>query len=192
MNSQIELPIIPFNTQKKWRNWLTKTYTDQKGIWLRIYKKDSGVKSITYDEALDEALCFGWIDGLRKKFDEKSYIQKFTPRRKKSLWSKRNKEKAEWLIKEGKMQKAGQAEIKKAKENGRWDNAYDSGSTMKVPKDFLMALSSKHDALSFFNNLDKTNKYSITWRLQTATTPGKRQKRMKEIIKMLSKGEKFH
>lgn len=192
MTFQTEVPLLPFSTQKKWRSWLTKNYDKVDGIWMLLYKKDSGVKSITYDEALEEALCFGWIDGLRKKYDDKSYIQKFTPRRKRSIWSKRNRAKAEKLIKEGKIHKAGLVEIKKAKQDGRWEKAYDSHTTMKIPNDFLEELSKYPKALAFFKSLNKTNLYSIGFRLQTARKPETRRKRMQLIIEMMKQGKKFH
>lgn len=192
MTFQPEMPIIPFSSQKKWRSWLLKNYDKVDGIWMLLYKKDSGIKSINYDQALEEALCFGWIDGLRKKYDEKSYLQKFTPRRKRSIWSKRNRSKAEQLTKEGKIHKAGLAEIDKAKNDGRWEKAYDSHTTMKIPDDFLKELSKYPKALTFFKSLNKTNLYSIGYRLQTAKKPETRQKRMKLIIEMMKQENKFH
>lgn len=192
MTFHSEILLLPFSSQKKWRSWLSKNFDKVDGIWMLLYKKDSGVKSITYDEALEEALCFGWIDGLRKKYDEKSYIQKFTPRRKRSIWSKRNRVKVEKLIKEGKMHNAGLAEVKKAKNDGRWDKAYDSHTTMKIPDDFVKELSKYPEALAFFKTLNKTNLYSIGFRLQTAKKPETRQKRMQLIIDMMKQGKKFH
>jgi uncharacterized protein YdeI (YjbR/CyaY-like superfamily) len=192
MISKTDFPIIFFDSQKKWRNWLAKNYSTVDGVWLQFYKKDSGVKSLKYAEALDEALCFGWIDGQSKSLDEKSYLQKFTPRRKRSLWSKRNIEKVEQLIKDRKMHKAGIEQIEAAKADGRWQKAYDSPANMKMPEDFLKELSKKPKALKFFNTLNKTNTYAIAWRLQTAKKPETRERRMKIIIEMLNKGEKFH
>lgn len=192
MKSKTELPIICFDVQKKWRDWLIKNHNISNGIWLQMYKKNSGVKSINYDMALDEALCFGWIDGQGKGYDEQSYLQKFTPRRKGSLWSKRNVEKVKQLIKEGKMHSAGLAEIKKAKEDGRWQKAYDSPVKMKIPGDFIKEISKIPKAYAFFETLNKTNKYSIVWRLQTAKKPVTRKRRMEAIIKMMEEGKKFH
>jgi uncharacterized protein YdeI (YjbR/CyaY-like superfamily) len=192
MKSKTEFSTISFQSQKKWRNWLSKNYSIADGIWLRLYKKDSGIKSINHDEALDEALCYGWIDGQAKSYDEESYLQKFTPRRKRSLWSKRNREKVERLIKDGKMHSSGLKEIDAAKADGRWEKAYDSPKNMKIPGDFLKELSKKPDALAFFNTLNKTNKFSIGWRLQTAKKPETREKRIKTIIEMMEQGKKFH
>jgi uncharacterized protein YdeI (YjbR/CyaY-like superfamily) len=192
MKSNTELPTIAFQTQKKWRAWLVKNYAKSNGVWLQLYKKNSGVKSINHDMALDEALCFGWIDGQAKSYDEQSYLQKFTPRRKRSVWSKRNTEKVEQLIKEGKMHASGLAEIEAAKADGRWQKAYDSPANMKIPDDFIKELSKKPNVLAFFKTLNKTNTFSIAWRLQTAKKPETRERRMKAIIEMLEQGKKFH
>jgi uncharacterized protein YdeI (YjbR/CyaY-like superfamily) len=184
--------IQAFESQKDWQRWLAKNYSKSNGIWLRFFKKDSGVKSIRYDEALDEALCYGWIDGQLKKYDEKSYIQKFTPRRPKSIWSKRNREHVARLISLGKMREAGLKEIEAAKADGRWEQAYDSPSAMKVPEDFMKELSKNKKAKMFFESLNKANTYAILWRLQTAKKPETREKRMKAILEMLKEGKKFH
>ncbi|MGE5798125.1 MAG: YdeI/OmpD-associated family protein [Ignavibacteria bacterium] len=187
-----EFPIIFFKSQKKWRTWLLKNYSESNGVWLRLYKKNSGMKSINYDQALEEALCFGWIDGQAKSYDEQSYLQKFTPRRRKSIWSKRNTEHVERLIKEGKMHPGGLAEIEKAKADGRWAHAYESPANTQIPDDFLKELSKKPRALKFFETLNKTNRYSIAWRLQTARKPETLQKRIAAIIDMMESGKKFH
>lgn len=181
-----------FKTKKEFRDWLEKNYNSPSGICLRLYKKDSGIVSITHDEALEEALCFGWIDSQANKFDDKSWLQKFTPRRSKSIWSRKNAERVEQLIKLGKMKPAGLKEIDAAKADGRWEKAYDSPADMKIPEDFLKQLSRDKKAFKFFQTLNRTNLYSIVWRLQTAKKPETREKRMMQIIEMLSKGEKFH
>jgi len=185
-------PVLFFETSADFRNWLENNYEDQTGIWLRIFKKDSGVPSINYDLALDEALCYGWIDGQVKKFDEQSYIQKFTPRRSRSIWSKRNIENVKRLEKEGRMRLSGIKEVEKANADGRLENSYDSPSNMTIPEDFLIELSKDKKAAEFFNTLSKINKYSIAWRLQTARKPETRANRMKVILEMLSKGKSFH
>jgi uncharacterized protein YdeI (YjbR/CyaY-like superfamily) len=187
-----ELPVLSFETSADFRNWLEKNYEDQTGIWLRIFKKDSGVASVNYALALDEALCYGWIDGQVKGIDEQSYMQKFTPRRLRSMWSKRNIENVKRLKKEGRMRPSGIKEVEKAKADGRWENSYDSPSNMTVPEDLLIELSKDKKAAEFFNTLSKINKYSIVWRLQTARKPETRANRMKVIIEMLSKGKSFH
>jgi len=162
------------------------------GIWLRIFNKDSDEATITYDEALDEALCFGWIDGQKKKYDEKSWLQKFTPRRSKSIWSKRNKTRVAQLIEEKRMQPSGLKEIETAKRDGRWDKAYDSPSQMKSPADFLAILKKDQQAYDFFKTLNKANTYAIAWRLQTAKKPETREKRMQILLKMMKNRQKLH
>jgi uncharacterized protein YdeI (YjbR/CyaY-like superfamily) len=184
--------IRSFATAQAWRTWLQKNQTKTEGLWLRIYKKDSGKKSVTYAEALDEALCYGWIDGQKKKYDDESFLQKFTPRRAKSLWSKRNQEHVQRLIKEKRMTAAGKAAIDAAKKDGRWDNAYDPPSTMTVPADFLKVLKKDKKAYEFFKTLNKTNTYAIAWRLQSAVKPETRAKRMESILAMLREGKNFH
>jgi uncharacterized protein YdeI (YjbR/CyaY-like superfamily) len=186
-----ELPVLSFETADDFNQWLEKNHQGS-GIWLRIFKKKSGVKSINYDIALDEALCFGWIDGQLKTYDEQSFIQRFTPRRKKSIWSKRNIEHVKRLEKEGRMKAAGKKEAEAANSDGRWEAAYDSPSNMGTPQDLLDALSKDSKMEKFFNSLSKTNQYAINWRLQTAKKPETREKRMKLILEMLAKGEKFH
>lgn len=185
-------PVKAFSSAAEWREWLAKNYAKSNGVWLRIYKKGSGKKTVSYAEALDEALCYGWIDGQLKTFDDRSYLHKFTPRGAKSVWSKVNKEHIERLRKEGRMQPAGLAAVAAAKKDGRWDKAYDSPSKMEVPPDFLKALAKNKNANTFFETLNRANRYAIAWRLQTAKKPETRQKRMDAIIAMLSRKEKFH
>lgn len=195
MNSKpakTDYPVLFFENPEAFRKWLDKYHADYPGIWLRIFKKNSGVDSVNYALALDEALCYGWIDGQVKTYDEQSYIQKFTPRRTRSMWSKRNIEHISRLEKEGRMKPAGVREADAAKADGRWDMSYDSPSNMMVAADLLEALSKDSKAEEFFNSLNKTNKYAINWRLQTAKKPETRAKRMKEILEMLAKGKKFH
>jgi len=186
------MQVVSFASPEEWRNWIAENYAKSNGVWLRFFKKDSGQKTVTYAEALDEALCYGWIDGQVNKYDDKSYIQKFTPRRPKSIWSKRNTEKAERLIEEGRMQKAGIQQMELAKADGRWQQAYDSAKNMQVPEDFLQQLSKNKKAKTFFDGLNKANQYAIAWRLQTAKKPETREKRLKEILQMMREGKKFH
>ena len=193
MNKDTETPIKSFASSKQWKEWLVMNYsTSNNGIWLRIFKKDSGEVTITYDEALDEALCFGWIDGQKKTYDEKSWLQKFTPRRSKSIWSKRNKTRVAQLIKEKRMQPSGLKEIETAKKDGRWDKAYDSPSQMEIPADFLAILEKDQQVYEFFKTLNKANKYAIAWRLQTAKKPETREKRMQILLKMMKERRKLH
>ncbi len=187
-----ELPIIAFSSAEKFETWLAKNQSDAKGLWIHFYKKDSGKKSITYKEALDVALCYGWIDGHVKPYDDISWIHKFTPRRPKGKWSKKNKENVTRLITEKRMTPAGQKEVDAAKKDGRWDDAYDSQSNAVVPEDFLKLLEKNKKAKEFFATLNKANIYAITYRLQTAKKPETREKRMKLILEMMKKGEKFH
>lgn len=155
-------------------------------------KKNSGEQSVNYDEALDVAICYGWIDSLAKSLNEKFYLQKFTPRGSRSVWSKVNTEHANRLIEEKKMQPAGLVEIEKAKADGRWERAYDSPKNMTLPDAFLDELKKNKDAYDFYQTLNKTNTYAIAWRLQTAKKPETVSKRTVQIIEMLSKKQKFH
>jgi uncharacterized protein YdeI (YjbR/CyaY-like superfamily) len=185
------IDVLSLRSAKDWEVWLKLNHTRSSCVWLRISKKGSAEKSLTYAEALDAALCYGWIDGQKKGYDESSWLQKFTPRRPGSSWSKKNTEHAERLIKAGKMKSAGLAETEAAKKDGRWKAAYDSPSNATIPEDFLKALRKNKKAEAFFNTLNKTNLYSIAYRLQTAKTPETREKRMKAILEMMAKGEKF-
>jgi uncharacterized protein YdeI (YjbR/CyaY-like superfamily) len=184
--------IVAFSSAKDWEQWLAKNHAKSTGIWLRFFKKDSGVPSVSYDDALDAAICFGWIDGQLKKCDEESWLRKFTPRRPKSVWSKRNREHAERLIRTGKMQTAGLQEVEAAKQDGRWTAAYDSPSKMQLPDDFLQELAKDPRAKAFFETLNRANVYAIVWRLQTAKKPETRQRRLATILEMLAKGQKFY
>jgi uncharacterized protein YdeI (YjbR/CyaY-like superfamily) len=190
--SKTDYPVITCKSQKEWHSWLDKNHSRLNGAWLRFFKKAAAVKSVNYKEALDEALCYGWIDGQANSFDEESWIQKFTPRRAKSIWSKRNIENIARLEKEGRMKPAGLKAVEDAKQDGRWEKAYDAPADMQIPEDFLKALSKNKKAMAFFNSLNKANRYAIGWRLQTAKKPETREKRMKAILEMLKKGEKFH
>ncbi|HSW87588.1 MAG TPA: YdeI/OmpD-associated family protein [Candidatus Saccharimonadales bacterium] len=192
MNTTTDLPIIAFVSQKDWEMWLETHHEKEQGIWIQFFKKNSGIVSITYMQAVETALCYGWIDSQAKSFDEKSYLQKFTPRRSKSIWSKVNTQRIERLLKEGKMKPAGLKQIEEAKQDGRWEAAYNSPSTIIIPEDFLKELSKNKKAQAFFETLNKTNTYAIAWRLETAKKPETREKRMKMILEMLGKGEKFH
>jgi uncharacterized protein YdeI (YjbR/CyaY-like superfamily) len=185
-----DLPILLFTTADDWRYWLGEN-SQAPGIWMRFYKKGKG-DSINYAQALDEALCYGWIDSQVLKYDDDSYLQKFTPRRAGSIWSKRNVSYVERLINEGKMTPQGLEEIEAAKADGRWEKAYDSPANMEIPDDFLQALKKFPKAQAFFETLNKTNRYAIAWRLQTAKKEATRTKRMEAIIAMLDEGKKFH
>src|SRR5215212_8000982 len=187
-----EAKILTLKTSNAFEKWLAKNHNKETLAWLRFLKKDSGKAGITYKEAVDEALCYGWIDGQANKFDDESWIQKFTPRRAKSIWSKRNIDNIERLTTLKKMKPAGLDEVIKAKADGRWAKAYDSPKEMQIPDDFMKALSKNKKAKAFFETLNKTNKYAIGWRLQTAKKPETKEKRIKAIVEMLSKEQKFH
>lgn len=191
-NKSSEKDILSLKSVKEWQAWLRANHACASGVWLHIQKKGSTKRSPTYAEALDVALCHGWIDGQKNRHDESSWLQRFTPRRPRSAWSKKNIEHAERLIRAGKMKSAGLVEIEAAKKDGRWKAAYDSPSNAKIPKDFLKALKRNKRAEAFFKSLNRTNLYSIAYRLQTAKTPEMREKRMKMILEMMAKGEKFH
>lgn len=192
MENVKDTPVKSFATAKEWSEWLAKHHDTSGGVWLQIFKKGSGKETVTYDEALDEALCFGWIDGQKRGYDETSWLQKFTPRRPKSLWSKRNREHVARLIEEKRMKPAGLKQVEAAKKDGRWDQAYDSPKKMEVPADFLKELKKDKRAYEFFKTLNKANTYAIAWRLQTAKKPETREKRMKAILAMLARGDKLH
>ncbi|HSY17622.1 MAG TPA: YdeI/OmpD-associated family protein [Candidatus Acidoferrales bacterium] len=172
--------------------WLTINHDKCDGIWLRLFKKDSGKASVTYAEALDQALCFGWIDGQVKSLDELSWVQKFTPRRARSRWSKRNTEHVERLGNAGMMMPAGLLAVEAAKADGRWHTAYDSPRNAKPPEDFLKALGKDKKAKAFFETLNRANVYAIVYRLQTAKKPETRARRMETILAMLGRGETYH
>jgi uncharacterized protein YdeI (YjbR/CyaY-like superfamily) len=182
---------LSFDTPREWERWLSKNFRREEGIWLRFFKKVSGVPSVTYDEALDVALCYGWIDGQLKPFDARSWLRKFTPRRPKSPWSKRNIDHVSRLTKAGRMKPAGLEEVRAARADGRWESSYPSVSAMTIPADFYERLSKIPKAKKGFESLSKRNLYAIAWRLQTAKKPETRERRLKEILALLARGEKL-
>lgn len=186
-----DLPIKLFKTAAAWEKWLL-AHAGDAGAWLKIAKKDAGVSSVSYTEALDVALCHGWIDGLKRSCDAQYFLQRFTPRRPKSIWSKINVAKVEKLIAAGLMGGGGQREIDAAKADGRWDAAYDSARNMPVPDELAAALAKNKKAKAFFDKLDRTNRYAFCWRVQTAKKPETRAARVAKFIAMLAKGEKIH
>ncbi|HLO91409.1 MAG: YdeI/OmpD-associated family protein [Chloroflexota bacterium] len=184
--------IMEFETSELWELWLSGNFSKPEGIWLKIAKKGTGVTTVTYIEALEVALCYGWIDGQMKSVDNTYFVQKFTPRRTKSIWSKINTERVERLINEGRMKDPGYEQIEKAKADGRWDQAYGSSKNSSLPEDFLKVLKENKFAFEFFKSLNRTNLYAIYFRLETAKRPETREKRIKEIVEMLSQGKKYH
>jgi uncharacterized protein YdeI (YjbR/CyaY-like superfamily) len=187
-----ELPIVELKTAKQWGSWLAKHHARSTGVWIRMAKKASGIESITYPEALDEALCYGWIDGTRMGESETTFLQKFTPRAKRSIWSKINREKVAALIEAGRMKPAGLAEIDRAKQDGRWDAAYDSPKNAKVPADLQAALDASPRARAEFASLDATNRFAILFRLHQAKKAETRSRRLVQFVAMLEKGERLH
>lgn len=191
MAKSVDLPVLPFETKKKWADWLARQHDKSDGVWLKLAKKDSGIRSVTYEEALDIALCYGWIDGQKNGFDDKYWLQKFTPRGSKSIWSKINTEKAETLITSGKMNPAGLRAIEAAKKDGRWEAAYASQKNISIPEDFQAALDKNQKARIFFATLKSAERYSFLFRIQTAKKPETRAKRIRQFIEMLEKSEKI-
>jgi uncharacterized protein YdeI (YjbR/CyaY-like superfamily) len=185
------LPVILFETQEKWGSWLEKNEAAA-GIWVQIAKKGSGINSINYQETLEVALCFGWIDGVKNAYDEKTWVQRFTPRKPNSKWSKINRNKAEELIAAGKMRPSGLAAIEIAKQKGIWDTAYDSQKNATIPMDLQNELDKNPEAAAFFNSLNSVNRYAIIYRLQVSRNPEIRTKKLASFIEMLNKKEKIH
>ncbi len=184
-----DFPVILFGDQAAWAAWLDEHHAAAQGIWLRLAKKAAALSSVSYAEAVEVALCYGWIDGLMRGYDDQSWIQRFTPRRKGSIWSKVNREKAESLIESGRMRPAGLAAIEQAMANGRWDAAYDGASTIAVPDDLQAALDESAEAKAFFATLKGANRYAVLFRIQTAPTSETRAKRIAQFVGMLERHE---
>lgn len=190
MLDALDLPVHSFATPDLWRAWLTEHHTQGDGIWLKMYKKDSGIPSINYAQALDEALCFGWIDGQLKKCDEQSWYQRFTPRRARSVWSEKNTQNVARLIKAGKMMEAGMREVESAKADGRWQARYSPPSKGTPPKEFFQLLEKNPKAKAFYETLNKQNVYAIYYRIHNAKREETRQNRIKMFVAMLEKEQK--
>jgi uncharacterized protein YdeI (YjbR/CyaY-like superfamily) len=188
----VALPTKPFERQQDWARWLKENHSTSPGVWLQLAKKGTDIGSVSYEEAVEAALCFGWIDGQKEAHSEQYWLQKFTPRSDRSVWSKINKAKALALIKAGKMKPAGLNEIERAKRDGRWDAAYDSAGKSVVPSDFQSALDGNSPARDFFGTLDSRNRYAVVFRIQTAKTAETRAKRMSQFVQMLERHEKIH
>ena len=184
--------VAEFKSASQWDKWLTKNHSKSKGTWIRFFKKSSDVSSVSTSEALDVALCYRSITGQGKPYDEKSWLGRFVPRRPKSIWSKINTKRAEKLIRQGRMKPAGLKQVKEAKKDGRWDRAYSPPSTAKLPEDFIKALEKNKEAEAFFKTLNRANIYSVVFRLENAKTEELRREKIRLIIKMFEKGEKFH
>jgi uncharacterized protein YdeI (YjbR/CyaY-like superfamily) len=187
-----DLPTLSFASSAAWKSWLDENHAASDGLWMKLAKKASGVESVTFAEALDVALCYGWIDSQAAGFDEKYWLQRFTPRRPKSKWSKVNREKAESLIERGEMRPAGLREVERAKADGRWDAAYDPPSTATVPDDLQLELEKNERAGRFFATLDSRNRYAILHRIEDAKKPETRARRIAKYVAMLNEGGKIY
>ncbi len=185
-------PILEFASQAEWEAWLDAEHADSDGVWLKFAKKGAGVETVTYAEAVDVALCYGWIDSLVNSLDDRLYLQKFTPRRSRSKWSKINREKIEELSKQGRLKPAGLAQVELAKADGRWEAAYSSPASMTVPDDLQGALDGSPKAAEFWAGLNKSNRYAIVYQLEDAKRPETRVRRLEKFVAMLERGEKLY
>lgn len=191
-NDADNLPMLSFATQHAWEAWLDERHADASGVWLKIAKKAAGSPSVSYAEALEGALCYGWIDGQKAALDDQHWLQKFTPRRPKSGWSRVNCEKARALIAAGRMQPAGLRQVELARADGRWDAAYESQRTITVPPDLQSELARRPEAHEFFGTLDSRNRYAILYRIHTAKKPETRAARIQKFVDMLVRREKIY
>jgi len=187
-----DLQVYSFKTQDEFYDWLSKNYQNDVSFWLRLYKKHTSVTSVSYSDAVDVALCWGWIDGLTNRYDDESYVIRFTPRRKKSVWSKVNVEKVARLQAEGKMQPSGLACVTAAQADGRWDAAYAGQATIQLPREFIKLLKSDKDVWLFYESLNKANKYAIAYRLATVVGENQKQTKMQKLFEMLQQKKTFH
>lgn len=187
-----ELEVLSFATKAAWTRWLDKNHATSAGLWILFAKKASGITSVSYAEALDVALCYGWIDSQKKAHDATTFLQKFTPRGAKSIWSRINREKAVALTESGMMMPAGAAEMDRARKDGRWDAAYEPQARALVPPDLQAALDANQRAAKFFATLTSQNRYAILFRLHSAKRAETRARRIKEFVVMLARHETFH
>jgi uncharacterized protein YdeI (YjbR/CyaY-like superfamily) len=187
-----DLPVIPFDSADAWEAWLSEHHESSPGVWLKFAKRDSGIDSVRYPEAVEAALAHGWIDGQARRLDDEWYAQRFTPRTARSRWSRINRDKAIALIERGAMKPAGLAEVERAKADGRWDAAYASPRAAKVPDDLQRALDAHPAAREFFAGLDGNNRYAILHRIEEAKRPDTRARRIAKFVAMLEAGEKIH
>jgi len=187
-----DVPTLFFEDLRAWEKWLAKNHASSRGIWIRLARKDSGHRSVTHKEALEAALCCGWIDGQRRAESATSWLQKFVPRGSRSIWSKINREAAAALIERGRMKPAGLATVEKAKQDGRWAAAYDGQKNATVPDDLRAALDKNAKAQAFFATLDNRNRYAVLFRIHTAKKPETRARRIEQFVGMLAKHEKLH
>jgi uncharacterized protein YdeI (YjbR/CyaY-like superfamily) len=192
MSSDRELPTIAFASRDAWRAWLAEQHQASPGLWLKIAKKGSGIDSVSYADALDVALCHGWIDGQKAAFDDSYWLQRFTPRKPRSRWSKLNCDRALRLIEAREMKPAGLAEVERAQADGRWEAAYDGQSAATVPDDLERALDANERARDFFATLNRVNRYAILYRINDAKRPETRARRIEKYVAMLARREKLH
>ncbi len=185
-------PVLPFKTKDAFAKWVAKEKPESPGVWLKIAKKDTGIATVTYQEALDVALCHGWIDGQKAGFDAEYFLQRFSPRAARSKWSKINCDKVDALIASGAMKPGGQAEIDRAKADGRWQAAYAGSKTIEVPDDLMAALKKDKKAKALFDALDRTNRYAILFRIHDAKKPETRAARIAKFVGMCAAGERIH
>lgn len=188
----LELAPILFKSAKAFEAWLKRNHAVSEGLWLKIAKRGANEPSVTYPEAVEIALCWGWIDGQKKSLDDQHYLQRFTPRRARSVWSRINVNKVQALIEAGRMQPAGHAQIDAAKADGRWARAYDGARTSTVPEDLQAALEAEPAAKAFFATINASNRYAILWRIQTAARAETRARRIAQLVEMLARGETIH
>ena len=186
------LPVMTFESTDEWEAWLAAHHADSPGLWLKIAKKGAAGRTISYSQALDVALCHGWIDGQKGRHDDEYWLQRFTPRKPGSKWSKINTERAEALIASGRMRPAGLREVERAQADGRWEQAYESQSRVTVPEDLARALAANERARAFFATLDSANRYAILYRIGTAKKPETRARRIDTYVAMLSEHKKIH
>ncbi|MDR9857045.1 YdeI/OmpD-associated family protein [Paenibacillus sp. VCA1] len=189
---QAEWPLLLCANQQEWEAWLDENHLRSRGVRLQIAKKNAGLATVSYAEALDSALCYGWIDSRKEALDAQSWVQRFGPRGKDSIWSQVNREKAERLMQEGRMKPAGLQAIETAKANGRWDTAYKPQSRSEVPEELEAAFAEHPQAKAFYDTLNRQNKYAIAFRIQNAKKPETRQRKVEEFIRMLENGEKLY
>lgn len=187
-----QYPVMLFAKQGDWAAWLDENHSTARGVWLRFAKKASSLVSLTYAQAVEAALCYGWIDGQAKSEGEDSWLQKFTPRGKRSIWSKLNRERVAMLLESGRMRPAGLAAVEAAQADGRWERAYDSPGASGVPEDLQAALVANPAARAFFGTLNSQNRYAILFRIQTAVKPETRARRIEQFVAMLERGETLH
>ena len=192
MKTRDSLPVIAFSSRAKWKAWLAKHHSTSSGLWLEIAKKSSAIDSVSYAEAIEVALCFGWIDGQKAAADDDHWLQRFTPRGSRSRWSKINRAKATDLIERGEMKAAGLREVEAAKADGRWEAAYAGQRTMTVPNDLRDALKRNARARAFFETLDSANRYAVLYRIHDAKKPETRAARIEKFVQMLAEHRTIH